>query len=272
MYVGDSSHILKFRKVWERQLTMSQTLSTRVRRDMLSSLLRQDLRFFDRPENTVGALSSRLDANPQAIQELMGINISFAVISAVSVVACCILSLVVAWKVGLIGVFVGLPPLLLSGWLRLKLEARLNSIINKAFLRSASLASESVRAIRTVSSLAIEDNVLQRYTDELDVAVRSCTPPLFHVMIWFAFTQATEHFVLALGFWYAANTRRRSLYDMLTSVLLTRWGSKLVNDGEITFYQFMVAFMGVYFSGMASGTLFSFAGSKVCSSVLTGSC
>jgi ATP-binding cassette subfamily B (MDR/TAP) protein 1 len=44
--------------------------------------------------------------------------------------------------------------------------------------------------------------------------------------------------------------------------MLLRWGSKLVNDGEITFYQFMVAFMGVYFSGMAAGTLFSFAGSK----------
>lgn len=41
-----------------------------------------------------------------------------------------------------------------------------------------------------------------------------------------------------------------------------RWGSKLVNDGEISFYQFMVAFMGVYFSGMAAGTLFSFSGSK----------
>jgi ATP-binding cassette, subfamily B (MDR/TAP), member 1 len=43
---------------------------------------------------------------------------------------------------------------------------------------------------------------------------------------------------------------------------MLRWGSKLVNDGEITFYQFMVAFMGIYFSGMAAGTLFSFSGSK----------
>lgn len=219
---------------------IANTLSTKIRLDIMSSLLRQDLRFFDRPENTVGALSSRLDSNPQAILELMGINISFAIISAISVVACCVLSLVVAWKVGVIGVFVGLPPLLLSGWLRIKLETRLNAIISKAFLQSASLASETVLAIRTVSSLAIENSVLQRYTDELDAAIHSCTPPLFHVMLWFAFTQAIEQFVLALGFW---------------------WGSKLVNDGEITFYQFMVAFMGVYFSGMAAGTLFSFAGS-----------
>jgi ATP-binding cassette subfamily B (MDR/TAP) protein 1 len=35
-----------------------------------------------------------------------------------------------------------------------------------------------------------------------------------------------------------------------------------VNDGEINFYQFMVAFMGVFFSASAAGTMFSFASSK----------
>lgn len=132
----------------------------------------------------------------------MGINMSFSIISITSVVACCILSLVVAWKVGVLGVFVGLPPLLLSGWLRIKLESRLNMIINKLLSQSASLASETVLAIRTVSSLAIEEYVLLRYTKELGDAIHKCTPQLFHVMIRFSFTQAIEQFVLALGFWY----------------------------------------------------------------------
>lgn len=51
--------------------------------------------------------------------------------------------------------------------------------------------------------------------------------------------------------------------------MFRRGGSKLVNDGEITFYQFMIAFMGVYFSGIAAGTLFSFVGSKSNSSIDT---
>ncbi|KNG47510.1 multidrug resistance protein 3 (p glycoprotein 3) [Stemphylium lycopersici] len=201
---------------------IANTLSTRVRFDMMKSLLRQDLRFFDRPENSVGAMAARLDSNPQAVLELMGINISFSIISIISVVACCILSLIVAWKVGVLGISVGLPPLLLSG------------------CQSASLASETVLAIRTVSSLAIGEDVLQRYTKELDVAIRECTPQMFHVMVWFSLTQAIEQFVLALGFW---------------------WGSKLVTDGEISFYQFMVSFMAIFFSGTSAGTLFSFAGS-----------
>jgi hypothetical protein len=45
--------------------------------------------------------------------------------------------------------------------------------------------------------------------------------------------------------------------------LLRRWGAKLINDGEIDFYQFIVSFMGVYFSGQATALAFSFAGSKL---------
>lgn len=41
----------------------------------------------------------------------------------------------------------------------------------------------------------------------------------------------------------------------------SRWGSKLIHDGDITFYQFIVSFMGVYFSGQAAGQLFSFSSS-----------
>lgn len=42
----------------------------------------------------------------------------------------------------------------------------------------------------------------------------------------------------------------------------SRWGSKLINDGEISLYQFIVSFMGVYFSGQATALAFSFASSE----------
>jgi ATP-binding cassette subfamily B (MDR/TAP) protein 1 len=77
---------------------------------MMECLLYQDLRFFDSTENTVGSMTAKLDSHPQAVLELMGINISFSIISIVIVVACCILSLATSWKVGVVGIFVGLPP------------------------------------------------------------------------------------------------------------------------------------------------------------------
>lgn len=240
---------------------------------MLDAILKQDLRFFDRPENTIGALSSRLESHPQAVLELMGINIAFALVSLFSVLGCAIMSLVVAWKLGVVGVFAGMPPLVLAGLARIRLETRMNTYFSKASSQSASIASESITAIRTVSSLAIENSTLRRYTTELDNAISRCVPMMLHIMFWFSFTQCVEHFVLALGFWCAhSSTLFLSMGETLIPWLSSktnqpfffiRWGSKLIYDGEITFYQFMLGFMGVFFSGLAASIMFSFASSKL---------
>ncbi|OJJ00274.1 hypothetical protein ASPVEDRAFT_189111 [Aspergillus versicolor CBS 583.65] len=220
--------------------TIAQALSKKMRREILESFLRQDLQFFDRPENTVGALISRLDSYPQAILELMGFNVGIIIMSVINIVASSVLAIAISWKLGLVGVFAGLPPMMLGGYARVRLEAKMDDDMGERLSASASVASESVMAIRTVCSLAIESAVLRKYVDELDHAISKARGPMFHMMTWFSLTQSVEYFVLALGFW---------------------WGSKLINDGEITFYQFIVSFMGVYFSGQATALAFSFASS-----------
>ncbi|KAL4913702.1 P-loop containing nucleoside triphosphate hydrolase protein [Aspergillus aurantiobrunneus] len=220
--------------------TIAQALSRKMRREILESFLRQDLQFFDRPENTVGALISRLDSCPQAILELMGFTVAIILMSAINIFASSILAIIVSWKLGLVGVFAGLPPMMLGGYARVRLEAKMDDEMGKRLSASASVASETVMAIRTVSSLAIERTVLAKYVDELDLAISQARGPMFHIMACFSLTQSVEYFVLALGFW---------------------WGSKLINDGEISFYQFVVSFMGVYFSGQATALAFSFSSS-----------
>ena len=173
-----------------------------MRREILQSFLRQDLAFFDRPENTVGALVSRLDSYPQAILELMGFTVSIILMYAINVLISSVLAIAVSWKLGLVGVLVGLPPMMAGGYARVRLEAKMDEELGERLSASASVASETVTAIRTVSSLAIEGTVLTRYVDELDVANSKMTGPMFHMMTWFSLTQSAEYFVLALGFWY----------------------------------------------------------------------
>lgn len=168
---------------------------------MFSAYLRQDLRFFDRPENTVGSLSSRLDSDAQSLFELMGFNITIIMLSIITIIACSILSIAVSWRLGLVGVFAGIPPMVLGGYIRIRVETKMDADIDAKFSKSASIASESVTAIRTVSSLAIESDVLRRYTNELDSAISESRVMLASMMAVFAFTQSVEFFVLALGFW-----------------------------------------------------------------------
>ncbi|KAJ5306401.1 ABC transporter sequence [Penicillium antarcticum] len=219
---------------------VGQSMSQKYRRQLVNDMLKQDLQFFDRAENTTGALASRAETHPQAVFELMGFNICLILVSAVAVVACSILALAYAWKLGLVIVLAGLPPMLFSGYARIRMEGVMDHHISKSFSKSASIASEAVNSIRTVSSLAIENSVLDRYTQELDRAVNAATKPLLLIMLPFAFTQSVEYSFMALGFWY---------------------GCRLVSFGEITMVNFFIAFLGVFFSGQQASILFGFSSS-----------
>ncbi|KAM3511063.1 hypothetical protein MY11210_005290 [Beauveria gryllotalpidicola] len=218
--------------------TIAQALSHKFRRQSLNDMLRQDLQFFDRPENSTGSLTSRVDSNPQSILELMGINVGLIFISILNVVSCSVLAIAYSWKLGLVVVCAGMPPLLAAGWLKIRSDVKLDDQLSKRYSKSAAIASEAVTSIRTVSSLAIEEAVMSRYTRELDHAVAGSVRPLLSMMVWFAFTQSIEYWFLALGFWY---------------------GCRLLSFGELSLFSFFVAFMSVFYSGQATALFFQFS-------------
>ncbi|EEU41025.1 uncharacterized protein NECHADRAFT_91240 [Fusarium vanettenii 77-13-4] len=217
---------------------IAHQLSHKLRKQSLDDMLRQDLQFFDRDENTTGALVSRVDSNPQSILELMGYNVSLILVCALNVTACSILAIVHSWNLGLVVVCAGLPPLVGAGYLKIRWDAKIGRDISERDGSSASIASEAISAIRTVSSLAIEEVVLKRYSAELDHAVADCRRPLFTMMVCFAFTQAIEYWFMALGFWY---------------------GCRLLSFDKITIYEFFVAFLGVFFAGQSAAQLFQYS-------------
>ncbi|RSL69190.1 hypothetical protein CEP54_002456 [Fusarium duplospermum] len=215
-----------------------QQLSHKLRRQRLHDMLRQDLQFFDRDENTTGALVSRVDSNPQSILELMGYNVALILVCALNVTACSTLAIAHSWNLGLVVVFAGLPPLVGAGYLKIRWDAKISHDISERDGASASIASEAIAAIRTVSSLAIEEVVLRKHSAELDHAVADCRRPLFTMMVCFAFTQAIEYWFMALGFWY---------------------GCRLLSFDKITIYEFFVAFLGVFFAGQSAAQLFQYS-------------
>ncbi|KAH5276208.1 hypothetical protein HBI71_036660 [Parastagonospora nodorum] len=218
--------------------TLAQTLAHNLRKQIFNDILRQDLEYFDRPENNIGALASRIDAYPQAVFELMGFNVGFILIATFSIAACSILGIVYAWKLGLVIVLAGIPALLGCGYIKMRLDGRLDRMIAKRLATSSAIASESTTAIRTVSSLGIENSILDRYNYELNHAVNGALKPLLHVMVWFALTQASEYWFQALGFWY---------------------GTRLVAAGEITLFEFFVSYMSVFFCAQSTAQIFGFS-------------
>ncbi|KAH8907719.1 P-loop containing nucleoside triphosphate hydrolase protein [Coniochaeta sp. PMI_546] len=206
--------------------------------DMFNSILRQSMTFFDSPSNTTGALVSRLSTEPQQMQELLSFNIGLIMIIIIQLTSSCLLAIATGWKLGLVLVFGALPPLVVSGYIRIRLEFKLDADTASRFADSAGIASEAVSAIRTVASLALEHEVLRRYEESLRcIAVRS-VKSLGWTMFWYSLSQSISFLAMALGFWY---------------------GGRLISFGEYTADQFWTVFIAVIFSGEAAAAFFQYS-------------
>ena len=241
---------------------IAQELNLKYRKQIFKDILRQDMQFFDRPENNTGALASKADSCPRSILELMGFNIALIGISILNLSASSILALVYSWRLGLVVILAGLPPMIGVGLLKIRSDAKIDRETSRRYASSAAIASEAVTAIRTVSSLATEVNVLERYKKELNHAVTDSKLPLCTLMVWFGLMQAMEYWFMTLGFW--CDPFEQIVVPML--ILRDRYGCRLLSFGEVELSSFLIAFLGVFFAGQASSMLFQFSTSKQYSS------
>ncbi|KAF5232808.1 hypothetical protein FAUST_8534 [Fusarium austroamericanum] len=207
------------------------------RSELFDNTLRQDMSFFDDPDRGTGALVSRLAAEPTSLQELLSMNLSLIMINIVTVLSSSILAIAYGYKLGLVLTLAALPVLVGSGYVRIRLEYKFDDDTAGRFAKSSGLASEAVLGIRTVSSLALERAVIERYSNALEGLAKEAIGSLGWKMLFYSFSQSASFLAMALGFWY---------------------GGRLVSTGEYTTDQFYVIFIAVVFSGETSAMLFQY--------------
>ncbi|KAL9037114.1 MAG: hypothetical protein Q9180_003907, partial [Flavoplaca navasiana] len=217
---------------------IGQIVAHSYRSEMFKNYLKQDKEFFDRLENRSGSLVSRLATLPSQVQDLISANLLLMMIVVVNLAASCTLALAYGWKLALVVIGGGLPPLLVSTYIRIRLEQRLGEKIDERFYESASVATEAVTAIKTVASLTMETEVLGAYAMLLANIAKTSAMSTLHTMFWAALAQSLEFLMMALGFWY---------------------GGHLLADGEYTAEQFFIIFISVLFSGQAAAQLTSYS-------------
>ena len=158
----------------------------------------------------------------------------------VNVVSSSALAIAFSWKLGLVVVFGGLPLLVGSGYVKIRLDQRLEVQTAEWFADSAGLATEAVTSIRTVASLTLEPQIMKEYSGKLDLIVSTASRSITFTMIGYALSQSLEFLVMALGFWY---------------------GSRLIASGELSTSQFFVVFIAVVFGGQAASQFFGYSSS-----------
>ena len=217
--------------------TIGQAITHRYRREMIERTVRFDQDFFDRPENSSGAVTSKLSSVPTALQEMQSQNLGLILNLMVNVVSSSALGIAYGWKLGLTIVFGGLSVLIAAGYVRIRLDQKLEASVEDQFASSAGLATEAVTSIRTISSLTLEASILHEYSQALEDIVAKVIRSLVLTLIPYALSQSVDFLIMALGFWY---------------------GSRLVGSGEYTVTQFFVIFVAVIFSGQGAAQFFAY--------------
>ncbi|KAL9125363.1 MAG: hypothetical protein Q9217_005420 [Psora testacea] len=217
--------------------TIGQAITHRYRREMIERTVHFDQDFFDRPENSSGAVTSKLSSVPTALQELMSQNLGLILNVVVNVVSSSALGIAYGWKLGLTIVFGGLSVLVAAGYSRIRLDQKLEASTEDQFASSAGLATEAVTSIRTISFLTLEALILREYSQALEDIVAKVIRSLVLTLIPYALSQSVDFLIMALGFWY---------------------GSRLIASGEYNVTQFFVIFVAVVFGGQGAAQFFAY--------------
>ncbi|KAI2642590.1 ABC transporter [Xylaria nigripes] len=215
----------------------SELLIHRVRDRAFRTMLRQDVAFFDKEENTAGTLTSFLSTETTHLAGLSGVTLGTLLTIATTLFSSIILGIAIGWKLALVCVS-AVPLIIAAGYLRYHMLAHFKQRSTKAYEKSASYASEAISAIRTVASLTREKDVLEQYRSSLRSQQRESLISVLKSSILYAISQGALFLAFALGFWY---------------------GGTLIANREYDMFQFFVCFMAVVYSAQSAGAIFSFA-------------
>ena len=215
----------------------SERLVHRVRDRAFRTILRQDVEFFDRDENTPGALTSFLSTETTHVAGLSGVTLGTLLMCATTLISALIVSISIGWKLSLVCTTT-IPILLGCGFFRVYMLAHFQRRSKAAYASSATFASEAISAIRTVASLTREEDVLNQYKASLAKQQRASLKSVLKSSSLYAASQSLLFLCFALGFWY---------------------GGTLIAKKEYGLFQFFLCFMAVLFGAQSAGSIFSFA-------------
>ncbi|KAL9856011.1 ABC transporter B family member 10 [Arabidopsis thaliana] len=145
---------------------MGERLTLRVRQKMFSAILRNEIGWFDKVDNTSSMLASRLESDATLLRTIVVDRSTILLENLGLVVTAFIISFILNWRLTL--VVLATYPLIISGHISEKIFMQgYGGNLSKAYLKANMLAGESISNIRTVVAFCAEEKVLDLYSKEL---------------------------------------------------------------------------------------------------------
>lgn len=206
----------------------SERLGRKLRLATFAAILRQDIAYFDREENSTGALTSNIADWAVKTTSLFSVTLGVIIQSVFTLISGAIIGLAYAWQIALVGLAC-IPLTLATGIVRLRVVVLKDEKVKKSHAASAQMACEAASAIRTVASLTREKECYDLYCAQLDGPQRESNNTAVFASAFYAISQALVFWVLSLIFW---------------------WGVTNLVDGRVGTREFYIALMSVIFGSI----------------------
>ncbi|KAJ3127991.1 Multidrug resistance protein 1 [Nowakowskiella sp. JEL0407] len=173
-----------------------------LRGEAFKALLKQEIAFFDQPENGVGALTSRLATDASKVGDLVS-NVAG---DAMQIVACSIVGFTLAfyygWQLTLI-LFAFVPLLMIAQYFESSQEFGFQNSIKESYDLASGTAAEAIKEIRTVATLNRQSYFEQKYAVKIENPNRMAINSAYKTSLSNGATLAVQQLLNAAGF-YAA--------------------------------------------------------------------
>eukprot|EP01018_Ginkgo_biloba_P016173 Gb_10216 [translate_table: standard] len=212
---------------------MGEFLTRRIRQKMLSKILSFEVGWFDKDENSSGALCSRLakDANVASDR----ISLTVECLSVVSTAFT--LGLLIAWRLAI--VMIAVQPIIIAGYYtkQVLLKNMAHKSI-KAQAEGSQLAAESVINHRTITAFCSQERILHLFNCTQEGPRRENNKHSWYAGVCLGTSQALTICNWALDFWYGGKLLEHGLisFDALfkTFFILVRTGRVIADAGSTT--------------------------------------
>ncbi|CAF1448878.1 unnamed protein product [Adineta steineri] len=198
-------------------------LVSRLRSKAFACLLRQEVAYFDRPENSSGAICTQLSSNAAAIQDMAGARLGFIC----ETLSLCFFGFVLGIFYSLeLTIIIAIPffIILIAAIMQIRLSSWLKTQSDLIYSEASTLAVEVITNMRTVKQLSMENEVLRQYSDMIDQVLGMSWKPDAVFATVSALYWAMDSFALGLLYWRALVLVENNELDMNDVVMISAFG------------------------------------------------
>ncbi|GJN26261.1 hypothetical protein PR202_gb14180 [Eleusine coracana subsp. coracana] len=186
---------------------MGENLTTRVRRMMLSAILRNEVGWFDEEENNSSLVAARLAVDAADVKSAIAERISVILQNMTALMTSFVVGFIIEWRVALL-ILATFPLLVLANFAQQLSMKGFAGDTAKAHAKSSMVAGEGVSNIRTVAAFNAQSKILSLFSYELRVPEQQILRRSQTSGLLFGLSQLCLYSSEALILWYGSHLVR----------------------------------------------------------------